>query len=214
VSRAVESGGGGKTLLTITAVLTLALTAPVTASPSAATRLFASVRPLQVVTDASLANICTVSSIGERRWLTAAHCVEGDAPTYIMGEQTTPLVVDVTADIAVLATPMASLPALKMAVTAPVTGDAIAVAGYPLGFWFPLYTTGQVASAVTVLHPSVPTYMVIQAAGAPGNSGSPIVDARGDVISVLQVGWTTTFGPVMGGCTFEVLERFSRYFAG
>jgi S1-C subfamily serine protease len=160
-----------------------------------------------------LRNICTASSINEekRLWLTAAHCVDGTEPVYLLGEGVTMVIQDVKADIAIVSTVTAALPALKLATKGPRVEDRIKVAGYPFGFTQPLITLGTVATPSIVLDPNYPAFMLIQAAGAPGNSGSPIVNTKHEIVSVLQIGWGRTFSPIMGGATFDVLAGYRLY---
>ena len=51
----------------------------------------------------------------------------------------------------------------------------------------------------------LPTIMLLPAA-APGNSGSPVMSTKGEVVSVLQMGWSRSFTPVTGGATYTNLK--------
>ena len=199
-------------------VLGLLLVVP-SISISAGHPLLESVRPLSMVVvkedtgEAFMGNICTVSSINEKRqlWLTAAHCIEGDEPKYILGEPIEIIMRDVQNDIAVVKTPLAKLPALKLAQRGPKVEDRVKVSGYPLGYAYPFITTGWVANPFVVLDPRFAPFMIIQVTGAPGNSGSPIVNADNEIISVLQIGWGRLFSPMMGGATFQKLVQYASY---
>lgn len=181
---------------------------------------FDSVRPLTMVRmnqqthTTELANICTVSGINakKRYWLTAAHCIDGDEPKYIVGERIRVIMRDVINDIAIVQTPLASVPALRLSQHTPEVEDIAKVIGHPFGYVYPFMTTGTIASVYALLDDDPVPYMIIAAPGAPGNSGSPILDARYEIISVLQIGWgRNVFSPVMGGATYDVLARYRSY---
>lgn len=160
---------------------------------------------------ATLANICTVTSINEKQhgWLTAAHCVDDDAPRYIMGEQVRIVLRDVPNDIAFLQTTRVSAPAVPLAATAPAVKDAVCVVGYPLGFTFQVTTLGTVAALSAPLDPKGPPYTLFNVTGARGNSGSPILNSAGEIVSVLQIGFSQfSFSPMVGGVRFDALAAY------
>lgn len=167
-------------------------------------------------------NGCTVTSINQEKhyWLTAAHCVDAsgdDEPTVraIMGEPIEPVAVDYKVDVAVVQTARASAPALKLATTAPQLEDPIRMVGYPFGFPFQVTVTGAVAALDAPLaneDGSVTRFMLVNMTGAPGNSGSAILNTAGEVVSVLQIGWGRSFSPMMGGVPFSELSAYRRYF--
>jgi S1-C subfamily serine protease len=56
--------------------------------------------------------------------------------------------------------------------------------------------------------------MILQVSGAPGNSGSSVVNEKLEVVSVVQINWGRAFEPVMGSAPFAELARFAgKYFA-
>jgi serine protease Do len=81
---------------------------------------------------------------------------------------------------------------LHLSTAQPVTGEFIAIAGFPLGSWNPAVQFGTVA-AITTTNPNagrVPAgqreLLQISASGNKGNSGSPIIELdTGDVIGVI-----------------------------
>ena len=162
--------------------------------------------------------ICTVSSINERKhyWITAHHCVEDRNLTYFIDNDVVTVEMrDVRNDLAILSTATAYAPALKLAKKGPTFGDKVTVAGYPLGFG-PLLTQGFVANPslqITDEKPYDRPFMFVQAAGAPGNSGSPIVNSHNELVSVLQISFGRTFGPIMGGATYEILSKYAEYWS-
>lgn len=176
-----------------------------------------SVYPLQVpVPDENgigkLAHICTVSSIGDGEWLTAAHCVAQYTTRryYIAGDLVAVVKIDVNLDLAKLATRHAAAPALKVAETAPEITDPVIVAGYPLGFADVNVTLGtmsgyQLLEAEGTFWP----YALFAVAGAPGNSGSPVLNTDREIVSVVQIGFARdTFSPQLGGVLYETLRLF------
>jgi len=160
---------------------------------------------------AELVNICTVTSINEKQhgWLTAAHCVADDAPRYIMGEKVRVVLRDPANDIAFLQTTRVSAPAVPLAKEAPAVKDAVCVVGYPLGFTFQVTTMGTVAALSAPLDPKELPYTLFNVTGARGNSGSLILNANGEIVSVLQIGFSQfSFSPMFGGVRFAALEHY------
>ena len=194
-------------------------------------RILDSVRPLSVVvlhdfttnTDA-YRNICTTSSINAitRLWLTAAHCVlrtdvdeDGTRTTYhetglsIDGHIVYVVKVDELIDLAVLFTPDYARPALRLG-KAPFWEDPIRVVGHPFGYSGVTIVAGTVSNPDAPFHQPgyAPSYMFVTALVAPGNSGSPVVNARGAIVSVLQIGWGRSYSPG-GGVTYARLKAFA-----
>lgn len=161
-------------------------------------------------------NVCTTTAIGDgHRWLTAAHCV--DEPVAIKGEIASVILRDVINDVAFLQTQKVSAPPLRLATRAPEVEDPVKMIGYPFGWPFQATVFGSVAALKGDLWPGEPPYTVFQIAGAPGNSGSAILNSRGEVISVLQVVADRMpdrgrFAGMLGGVTFETLRRYRGYF--
>lgn len=190
--------------------------------PAGAVDLYESVWPMA---DAQNRNFCTASSVNEKNhlWLTAAHCVtEGG---FIAGGVFEIVEADFVADVAVVYTPEASAPALKMAKRmAPVCEDTddkdcrVMVVGYPFGLMdtggLGIVTVGAVAAHSVVVENGVPPFALFSVTGAPGNSGSAILNHKGEVISVLQIGWGRSFGSMVGGATFDVMQHYRDYFTG
>lgn len=200
---------------------------------SVATKTFpflGSVRPLQMVNveDGGLDNMCTTSSINEKKdyWITAAHCVLGMNEAgetvvedrLIEGTRVFVTEYDRQLDLAVLTAPQMDVKAIKLASRQPLVGDKVLIAGHPFGYPSLFLTQGSVANLDSVLDgdpydPTTQHFMVYEGAGAPGNSGSPVMNSKGEMISVLQIGWGRSFSPMMGGSTWRNLVRFAgKYF--
>ena len=196
-------------------------------------RLLDSVRPLSQIVlrdfttnQITYRNICTVSSINAalHLWLTAAHCVLDEViddeghhlvtiqtkGLHIDGKLAFVVKVDEVLDLAILFTPDHALPALRLAGKGPFWEDGIRVIGHPFGYPSVTIVAGTVSNpdAVFAKPGFAPSYMFVTAPVAPGNSGSPIVNSRGEIVSVLQIGWGGGYSPG-GGATYARLKAFA-----
>lgn len=179
-----------------TLFLSLVLLVPSTASPR--------LSPIQSLNVGDVLH-CTTFSINEKQgiWATAAHCVEdehealaADLDYRIAGQSASVLMWQHDWDLALLTG--AKVERLKLG-ERPQVGDSVSVTGFPWGF--PSLPTfwGRVAS-VSARTP-FGEKMLLDMAAAPGNSGSPVVDKDGEVVSVLQ----DSFQTFSGGCTYKQL---------
>jgi S1-C subfamily serine protease len=169
-------------------------------------RVLPSVAGIGVVGSESLH--CSAGSIGRSRYLTAAHCVpfmEGVVYT-VAGHEAFVVMRDVPNDLAILDVPGTRAPALKLARRAPMAGDNVSAAGHPLGIPDVIFSRGYVMSRRADIGAKRP-YAVFALPAAPGSSGSVIVNGRGEIVSVLQVGWSRTFMPTVGGVVWETLDE-------
>jgi S1-C subfamily serine protease len=212
---------------------TLALLALLVAPSFAALNPYTYLRSVSVLQTAGR-NMCSVTAINKEYYLTAAHCVVANFPTAeaplvdetpndnltIDGRQAHLLDVDVLQDLAVLEVPGADRPALKLAKVSPRLLEKVTMAGHPFGWDFPTVMVGTVA-ALSLRFTTDPAdfpftkhYMILQVSGAPGNSGSSVVNEKLEVVSVVQINWGRAFEPVMGSAPFAELARFAgKYFA-
>ena|SRR3990167_5946010 len=172
-------------------------------------------KQMQVVPD--LTNICTVSSINhkQRLWLTAYHCVSDQSLKYfISGEQAILIMGDEANDLAILQTLTVVAPALKLSKKAPKVEDRVKMAGHPFGWIMPTLSVGMVMSVSNQFETEGPyarPFMILAVDGAPGNSGSAVVNSKDEIISVCQIAWSRTFAGVMGGVTFDSLVKYRSY---
>ena len=195
-------------------------------------RLLDSVRPLSMIVLHDVTtnidiyrNICTVSSINAllHLWLTAAHCIldtetseDGTSITtptsglMIEGHLVYTVKLDKSVDLAVLFTPNFSLPVLRLASRAPLWEDRIRVVGYPFGFTAATIVEGTIATPEEPFFDAqfLPSYMLFTAQVAPGNSGSPVINTRGEIVSVHQIGWGRGYSSG-GGSTYARLKAFA-----
>lgn len=209
-----------KLIKVLAVVLALAIVSPTLTIAFNPSKVLRSVTSLDVL-DASgvYRRICTVSSINKdaRYWLTAAHCVDHGEQTYILDEAVTIIELDTKYDLAILQTSLVSLPALKLAGKAPKMGDEIMM----IGFQGLLMMNGPTMTRGWVMHPSLVVtldpgwdheFMMLQILGAPGNSGSAVVNKKDQVISVLQWGFGRSFGSFESGATYENVAKYKKYF--
>ena len=177
---------------------------------------------IEVPGTSSYQPVCSTMSIneGKKYWLTAAHCVVGVGEKFfILGDDAYPVLIDATNDLAILKTQKVSLPGRALAKSAPTYGDKIILIGYP----GPLEMKEASFAFGWVSHPKLKLmdnpwdpflnhpFMVIQTAAAPGNSGSGILNSRGEVVSVLQASWGRGFSSMSLSAPFENITVYKQY---
>lgn len=194
-------------------VLTVILAAIVLAMPTFAGYATAarSIRAIQAPAPdqfgiRTLRNICTATSINADKhyWLTAAHCLI-DEELFIAHRRADVMFRDAVADLAVLYTADYALPALKLRQTPPAVDQAVMLIGYPVGLLQVQVFRGRISSLRTEVEDTA--YMLFDMTACGGNSGSAVVDARDQVISVLQIGFGPGCSPFSGGAPWETLVR-------
>ena len=179
-----------------------------------------SVRPLQTVNPMTgiYRNICTTTSINKDKhyWLTAEHCVAGGREIFVEGHKAYVVKESAEADIAVIAVPGMTVKGLKMQPRESRWGQRIQMAGHPFGYDSAFLVKGWVSNPSGYIGPVYPydkEYMLMNISCAGGNSGSSVLNLKGEVVSVLQVGWGNGFSPVCGGATFSDLVKVAwKYF--
>lgn len=185
-------------------------------------KLVRSVFPLSIQEGESFRNICTASRIGksEPMWLTAAHCVDAPEGIQVFLNSEVPIEVvefDRSNDISVFRAEK-KVPALRLAGKAPKVGDEVIVTGFPLGSVHRMTTFGRVSSTLFAIpgehgtgEPAWMFYMMFNVTVAPGNSGSAILNKRGEIVGVTQIAYGRGFSPIMGGSLFGILEKYRGY---
>jgi hypothetical protein len=175
----------------------------------------ASIQPLQIANTegGDDRTICTAFSINEQAkyWATAAHCVlqdDDEGHTHVrqvrMGNlPVTVMHVNALLDIAVMRAGV-SAPAIKLGAR-PVIGDPIRVYGYMWGAFTPTLFNGTIAALNIEADGAHYTLFDMRVAG--GHSGSPILDASGAVVSVMQIG----AGGFSGGALYGYLDELLPY---
>lgn len=164
---------------------------------------------------AEFVNICTAGAINrtEHYWITAAHCVTdiGEEGRFIENSPAKVIEADFVADIAVIQVlNYTAGHGLRLQQRIPVWLQEILIAGYPFGLDYVFVTRGHIANPQAMLGGQ--EFMIFNAAAAPGNSGSPVMNTEGEVLSILQIGWGRSFSPVSGGAAYPNIKKFERYF--
>ncbi len=197
---------------------------PVAAGHTNVLLLAANIRPLQwTSTDDSgkvspLQTHCTIFSVNPEHqgWMTAAHCVQDPdtgmryTDTFtIDGHPAHVVDVDVEDDLALVQTEDWGLKTgFKLAAEGPKTGDMVETMGYSWGIEHPLYFIGAVSSTEQGMY----VFGGMTVIG--GQSGSPVVNAKGQVIGVVHAGISDNpFGsmsPIVGFTPFSVLKAYDR----
>ena len=148
-------------------------------------------------------NSCTASAISktDRLWLTARHCVIGGLEGATIGGGGVTLVFignDDTEDIALLQSVVIPVRSFRLSKTAPngpfatKLGDEVIIKGFPYGLTKLITTAGRIAARLVFISEDRPISDVLDASGAPGNSGSPVFNKKGEIIGLLWGGYTTT----------------------
>jgi S1-C subfamily serine protease len=208
--------------LSLAMVVLLTFSSTVSVVTADVDKLVRSVFPLSIQEGESFRNICTASRVGKNApyWLTAAHCVDAPEDIQVFLNSEVPIEVvefDRTNDIAIFRADK-KVPALKLAGKAPKVGDEVIVTGFPLGSVHRMTTFGRVSSTLFAIPGDVENgeaqwlfYMMFNVTVAPGNSGSAILNKRGEVVGVTQIAYGRGFSPIMGGSLFEILEKYRAY---
>ena len=151
--------------------------------------LFDAVRPLQSDPANAQTVFCTATQIDKVRhfWLTATHCVIHGGPLFI-GDAAA-LILHMLpvedGDITILYSPLATAPSdVKMSKTPPRRGDRITVIGFPAGIG-PIVTQGYVGNPRVYFTYYDEWLMSLDVSICGGNSGSAVLNSKGEVISVL-----------------------------
>lgn len=162
-----------------------------------------------IVEIASKMGSCTGFVIDNERdlVLTAAHCDGPElyadlAPAKVRAK-------DVKNDLMVLHVEGIDRPALKLAKAPVKIGEEVASYGYGYAFEEALFRVAHI-SAVDV-NIDRASYFVIDAAFVPGQSGGPVVNTKGEVVMIVQLG-TEIVG--LGVGTDLIIEKVGKYFAG
>lgn len=147
---------------------------------------------------------CNTWAVNRGTWVTANHCVMGDFELRIGGGIATVIKRFPGADVAILDGP--SAPPLTLSQRAPRVGDET----YNLVYVNPtlaLVLFGRVSRVeVSIGHPFWESSLLIQEGAGAGASGSPILNKRGEVISMVQGSFRVSYATVISaGLPFSKL---------
>jgi S1-C subfamily serine protease len=158
---------------------------------------------------------CTAFRIGVDRWLTVNHCIA--TAHAISGYAAFVLKTDKETDLALLRLEAEEQPigyVFQIADKAPDIGEATVTVGYSAGAKTPVTFYGPVMGGTFPQLLGSRELLLIQAMGAPGGSGSPVL-VNGKVVSVMTGGANllgpkpTTLGAVFSyGPTWAQLRKF------
>ena len=171
--------------------------------------LLDSVRGLMAHTPEGDRVVCTVGNVWKDAYLTAAHCYDETMEPYtIEGKPAKVGKVDRQKDLAIFYAKAGGKP-LKLAYSPLDWDDAVSTIGRPRGM-VPLFFRGRVANP-SVTFEDHKTYVVFDLNVAHMQSGSPIVNEKGELASVMQIGFLSpmeVFSPVAGGALLTDIEQF------
>ncbi len=163
---------------------------------------------------------CTAFSINEQEglWATAAHCaayaIDKQLDVTIMDEPAVVVAVFFpSADVAVFQS-SAHAPAIKLAKQAVNVGGILSIVGYPYGITRTRTEGHMAARLIPIIHPSTMYYMVsdiLDITTAGGNSGSPVLNSKGELIGVLWGGFENSAHSL--AVPFESVSRALQGFA-
>lgn len=154
---------------------------------------------------------CTASSINSEKgyWLTAAHCAVGDLS--IDGKDAVPKYIGLREDVAVLWVDDYKVKPLKFGEKEPRVGDELIIVGHPLGLENVVQFKGRLASKNLVDNKK--DWFLFDMTACGGNSGSAVLNNKGEVVSMLQFGYGNGCSGLTGGATFlDLVKTVKSYF--
>lgn len=150
--------------------------------------------------------ICSAGYLGSNLWLTAGHCFSPDSDDqtdfkfFINKKPMSLIMLAPDEDIAVVAAePPKGMVPLHLAPNDLKKGEEVFAEGFPGGSYDSFFVSGRVMNLA--FHIEERTYVVTSMIVAPGMSGSPVVNAEGKVVGVLQAGWGTAQWKSISGIT-------------
>jgi S1-C subfamily serine protease len=160
--------------------------------------------------DGNVFGSCTGFAINQAKgyFLTASHC-DGEK-VRIAGTASFKMFKDERKDLMVLRAINLDLgPAIKLAKTDPDIGTAVASIGYGFGLEQPMFRLGNISHTRIEIEELSGPFVMIDANYVPGQSGGPVLNDQGELVSIVQRG-AAGFGFGVGVDTIR--DRVGRYF--
>lgn len=151
----------------------------------------------------------------EKFVMTAAHCAadQGDV-LWVDRVKAEPVSVDTAKDLMVVKVPFLdpTLAALSLAAHDPKIRQDVLSVGYGYGLERPVFKTAHVADTATNLPDlgGAGPFIAVDAAYTPGQSGGPVLDISGNIVSIVQRSDGGTLGVGVGAELIK--ERMGRFF--
>ena len=195
-------------ILALTFLIPLSAVSPWTAI---ATQIHPSIFYLESVGQGgSRTGSCTGFTINTEKsyLLTAAHC--GDVQIRIDGTPSIIMFKDERKDLMVLRALERELgPAIQMAKDDPKLGDQVASYGYGFGLEKPMFRIAHVSQVNAPIEELSGPFFMIDSQYIGGQSGGPVVNERGELVSIVQ---RSTNGLGIGVGVETIRDRVGRYF--
>lgn len=154
--------------------------------------------------------VCTAFSINEKRhlWMTADHCAFDVVS--IAGGWGSEYWHDPAVDLAIIEVPDVSVKALRARRSVSKVGDRVTISGYPFSNTIPLTTFGYVSAfgiEITDQDGDTSVKDIFNISSCRGNSGAPILDKHGDVVSVVTTGFGSTCAGIVAGVPWTTVAK-------
>lgn len=164
----------------------LAISPAYSAATSLADKLAASVVLIQIGEQGA----CTGFVIDNERdfVLTAAHCDVKGVDTFVDLAPSKVQAKDIKNDLLVLKVEGIDKPGLKLAKGNPAIGDEVISYGYGYGLNQPLFRVAHISADKLNLPGFDGDFFALDSTFVPGQSGGPVVNSKGDVVMIVQLG--------------------------
>lgn len=197
----------------IAAVLVLALSSPLVGFAADHSNLAKSMVQSVVSIAIGEGGQCTGFVIDNERdfVLTAAHCDQKGQELYVDLAPAKIRAKDTKNDLMVLFVEGIDKPALKLAKANPAVGEEVASYGWGYALNVPLFRVAVVSAIGLELPGAGIDFIALDAPLVPGQSGGPVVNAKGEVSMIVQM---TSESTGFGKGAEQIAKSVGRYFTG